>query len=60
MKSYSSILGPLVYICTDYFKIYTILIFNQNLVIEIEDKKLLLACSSENLMAAIHMRQNLS
>ena len=60
MKSYSSMLGPLVYICTDYFNQYTILIFNQNLVIEIEDKLLLLACISENLKAAIHMRQNLS
>ena len=28
MKSYSSVLGLLVYICTDYFNQYTILIFN--------------------------------
>ena len=56
MNIYSSVLGPLVYICIDYFNQYTILIFNQNLVTETEDKKLLLACSSENLKVAIHMR----
>ena len=56
MKSYNFVLGSLVYICTNYFNQYTILIFNQNLVTETEDKKLLLACSSENLKVAIHMR----